>query len=78
MINLNVVSIKDREDFENLNELISLNNQVKAVGLQDELGKQIFHEYTEKLFQLVTDTIKNTSESLTKSITESSKEKTKH
>ena len=36
--------IKDREDLENLNELLSLQYQVKAVRLQDILGKQNFHE----------------------------------
>ena len=34
-------SIKDREDLENLEELISLENHVKV---QDKLGKQNFHE----------------------------------
>ena len=35
-------SIKDREDLENLKELISLQDQVKVIRLQDKLGKQIF------------------------------------
>ena len=35
-------SIKDREDLENLNELVSLQDQVKVVKLQDKLGKQNF------------------------------------
>ena len=35
--------IKDREDFENLEELCSLESQVKAVRLQDKLGEQNFH-----------------------------------
>ena len=29
----------NREDLQNLNELVSLQDQVKAVRLQDELGK---------------------------------------
>ena len=37
-------SIRDREDLEKLEELASLQNQVKAVRLQDKLGKQNFHE----------------------------------
>ena len=41
-------SIKDREDLEKINELVSLENQVKAVKLQDKLGKQNFHENFEK------------------------------
>ena len=37
-------AINNREDLQNLNELVSLQNQVKAVRLQDKLGKQNFHE----------------------------------
>ena len=36
-------SIRDREDLEKLNELISLNNRVKVVRLQDRPGKHFFH-----------------------------------
>ena len=67
-------SIKDREDLENLNELASLQDQVKVVRLQDKLGKQNFHEDMEKVFEPVTKSLENTSENLTKAITESSKE----
>ena len=35
-------SIKDREDLQNLNELVSLQSQVEAVRLQDKLGQQNF------------------------------------
>ena len=66
--------IKDREDLEKLNELVSLQDQVKVVRLQDKLGKQYFHENMKKLYEPLTDTIKNTSENITKTITESSKE----
>ena len=55
-------SINNREDLENLNELISLNNQMKTVRIQDKFGKQKFHEDMKKVFKPVTDTIKNTSE----------------
>ena len=65
-------SIKDREDLEKLNELVSLQSQIKAVRLQDKLGKQNFHENMEKVFEPVTKSLKNTSENLTKAITESS------
>ena len=67
-------SIKDREDLENLNELVSLQDQVKVVRLQDKLGKQNFHEDMKKVFEPVTKSLENTSEKLTKAITESSKE----
>ena len=67
-------SIKGREDLENLNELVSLQHQVKTVKLQDKLGKQNFHEDMKKVFEPVTKTLENTSENLTKAITETSLE----
>ena len=65
-------SIKDREDLEYLNELVSLQEQVKVVKLQDKLGKQNFHEDMKKVFEPVTKSLENTSENLTKAITETS------
>ena len=65
-------SIKDREDLENLNELVSLQEQVKVVKLQDKLGEQNFHEDMKKVFEPVTKSLENTSENLTKAITETS------
>ena len=65
-------SIKDREDLENLNELASLQDQVKAVRLQDKLGKQNFHEDMKKVFEPVTKSLEITSQEITKTITESS------
>ena len=47
-------STKNREVIEKLNELISLQNQVKAVRLQDKLGKRNFHEGMKKVFEPVT------------------------
>ena len=40
--------------------------------MQDKLGKQIFHEDMKKVFEPVTTSLENTSENLTKAITESS------
>ena len=60
------------EELEKLNELFSLQNQVKVDRLHDKLGKQNFHENMEKVFEPVTKTLKNTSEYLTKAVTESS------
>ena len=65
-------SIKDREDLENLNKLVSLQNQVKLVKLQDKLGEQNFHEDLKKVFEPVTKSFENTSENITKAITETS------
>ena len=64
--------IKNREDLKNLNELVSLQDQVKVVKLQDKLGEQNFHEDIKKVFEPVTKSLKNTSENLTKAITETS------
>ena len=64
--------IRNVEDLQNLNEAVSLQNQVKAVKLQDKLGEQNYHEDAKKLFKPMTDAIKDTSDNLTKTITESS------
>ena len=64
--------IRNVEDLQNLNEAVSLQNQVKVVRLQDKLGKQNFHEDMTKVFEPLTDTLKKTSENIAKTITESS------
>ena len=64
-------SIKNEEDLEKLNELVSLQDQVKAVRLQDKLGKQNFHEDMKKVFEPVTKSLEKTSQNITKTITES-------
>ena len=64
--------IKDREDLQKLYELISLKNQVQEVRLQDKLGEQNYHEDAKKLFKPMTDEIKNTSEKITRTLTETS------
>ena len=65
-------SIKDREDLENVNELVSLQDQVKTVKLQDKLGEQNYHQKSEKLFEPITKSLENTSQDITKDITETS------
>ena len=65
-------SIKDREDLEKLEELVSLQNQVKVVKLQDKLGEQNFQEDMKKVFEPVTKSLENTSENITKTLTENS------
>ena len=62
--------INYREDSQKLGEAVSLQNQVKAVRLQDKLGEQNYHQNAEKLYKPLTDTIKDTSENLTQTITE--------
>ena len=63
-------SIENREDLENLNELVSLSNHVDELRLQDKLRKHNFHENLTKVFEPLTDTIKGTYENLTKIIGE--------
>ena len=67
-------AINNREDLVKLEDLASLQDQVKVVRLQDKLGKQNFHEDMKKVFEPVTKSLENTCENLTKAITESSKE----
>ena len=55
-----------------MNELVSLENQVKAVRLQDKLGKQNFHEDMKKLFEPVTKSNKDVSEVVKRTIAETS------
>ena len=64
--------INNREDLQKLDEAVSLQNQVNEVRLQDMLGDQNYHEDAKKLFKPMTDAIKNTSETITKTFTESS------
>ena len=64
--------MKDREDLENLEELVSLQDQVKVTRLQDKLGKQNFHEDIKKVFEPVTKSIESTSQDIIKTISEKS------
>ena len=64
--------IRNVEDLKNLNEAVSLQEQVKIVRLQDKLGKQNFHEDWKEVLEPVTKSLDKTSENITKAITESS------
>ena len=65
-------SIENRDDLEKLKELVSLQNQLKAIKIYDELGKQNSNdEEMEIVFEAVTKTFKDVSEDVTKSMTES-------
>ena len=52
--------------------MVSLQDQVKTVRLQDKLGKQNFHEDMKKVFETVTKSLENTSQDKTKTKTETS------
>ena len=69
--------IKDREDLEKLNDLVSLQNEVKVVRLQNKLGEQNFHEDMKKVFEPVTKSLEKTSDNISKTITENSINNTK-
>ena len=62
--------LKDRQDLKDLEQLTTLQNRVKVVRLQDKLGKQNFHEGMKKVFEPVTKSLENTSQDITKTITE--------
>ena len=62
----------NREDLQKLDDAVSLQNQVRAVRLQDKLADQNYHEDAKKLFKPMSDAIKNTSENITKTLTENS------
>ena len=64
--------IRNVTDLQNLNEAISLQNQVKVAKLRDKLGKQNFHEDMTKVFEPLTETLKKASENITQTITETS------
>ena len=64
--------IRNVEDLQNLDEAVSLQNQVKVVRLPDKIGKQNLHEDMEEVFEPLTNTLKKTSDNITKTITETS------
>ena len=70
-------SFENREDLENLNKLVSLQNQVKELRLQNKLGEQKFHKNTKKSFRTIYWCNKSTYRDISKTITETSIENNK-
>ena len=64
--------INNREDLQKLNDAVLLQNQVQEVRLQNKLGDQNYHEDIKKFFKPMTDELKNTSEKITRTLTENS------
>ena len=64
--------IKNREDLKNLNDAVLLQNQVQEVRLQNKLGDENYREDKNKIFKPMTDELKNTSEKITRNLTENS------
>ena len=56
------IQLKKDKIFRKLEALSSLENQVKALGSQDKLWKQNFLEYMKKVFEPITDTVKQTAQ----------------
>ena len=67
-------STRDRWVLKKLEQLSSLQSQVRTIWLRDKLRKQDFHEDMKKDFESFTDTIKTTSEVWTKTMMLISKE----
>ena len=57
---------------EKLKKLVSLQVEVKAVRLQDKLGKQNFHEDMKKILEPVTKSLESTSQDKAKTLMEES------
>ena len=67
-----MLPIENVEVLQKMNEAVSLENQVKAVRLQDKLGEQNFHENLEKAFEPVTKSIKQVLQEARKIMTANS------
>ena len=65
---------ENREDSENSNEIVSLKSQVRELRSQDESRKQIFHEDLKNVFKPVTNTKKDLSEDVSKTMMVTSEE----
>ena len=66
-----------RDDLEKINELVSLQKQVKSLRVQDTLGKQNFQEDMKKVFETVAEIAKSfndVSKDIAQTMMESSKE----
>ena len=51
-----------------------LQNQVKGLGIQDKIGRQIFREDNKNVFEPVTNLVKYVSKGVTKTMTETADE----
>ena len=72
-LTLVLYGLYNENDLEKLNELASLKNQVEELGLQDQMGKQNFHDDMKKLVEPNTDIVEDVSTDLKKPLTETSK-----
>ena len=59
-------SIKIKDNLKNLNEILSLQNQVRDLRLQDKIGKKNFDAGMKKVFESNTGLVKNVPKVITK------------
>ena len=74
LINKNVVFNQKQRWLRKFRRAGFNKKKVEVLRLQDELGKQNFHENVKKIYEPLTGTIKNTSEDITKTMMLASKE----
>ena len=67
----------NREHWENLNELVSLPNQVEELRLHDLLEKQNVHQLMKKTFEPVSKLSNDVSDAVTKTLKTTSEDKIK-
>ena len=67
-----IYTIKNEDELKDIKELDDLQTKVKQVRLVEKIGKRGFHYDTKELFVPLTEKTKNTSEDVTKTITETS------
>ena len=72
-----IYSIKNKDDLKNLEELNDLQSKAKEDRLIEKIVKQGFHYDVKDFFEPITDSIKNTSEDITKTIMETSNKNNK-
>ena len=53
---------KKRQDLKKLDQLVSVQSQVNSLGLEDKLGKQLFHQDMKKVFEPLTKSTKDVSD----------------
>ena len=70
----NVLLTKRNLIWKKLNKLTSLENQVEVLRKQDELGKHTFFSYMKRVFERVTDTVREVCEEVTKTMVETVEE----
>ena len=72
--NINVLFNQKQRSIRRTRRTSLIKKSSRKSAVKDKLGEQIYHENIKKVFEPVTNTIKNTSEKLTKTIMLTSKQ----